>query len=158
MRYPQNSTPSAGRYRGQGELADRTEQAAHVGEDADAGQLGHHRPVVPEDGNSRSDTPTIMSGCQSLLVSSVCHVLIISGRGSASVEVVPHRSSIFAIAACSEDLDQGSDQCQVLVLGVVGGGQRSVGHACAVGSNGGCVSVGYVPDPDPVYGDWAVSS
>ena len=35
--------------RGQCELADQAEQVAHVGEDADAGQLGQHREVLPQD-------------------------------------------------------------------------------------------------------------
>ena len=51
-------------------------------------------------------------------------------------------SSILVVATCREDLHQRGHQGEVLVLGVLGGWRRGVGHAHVVAVGGQCVSGG----------------
>jgi hypothetical protein len=51
-------------------------------------------------------------------------------------------SSILVVATCREDLHQRGHQGEVLVLGVLGGRRRGVGHAHVVAAGGQCVSGG----------------
>lgn len=61
-------------------------------------------------------------------------------------------SSILVVATCREDLHQRGDQREVLVLGVLGGRRRGVGHAHVVAAGGRCVSGGYPAGWCPVPG------
>jgi hypothetical protein len=61
-------------------------------------------------------------------------------------------SSILVVATCREDLHQCGDQREVLVLGVLGGRRRGVGHAHVVAAGGRCVSGGYPAGSCPVPG------
>ena len=51
-------------------------------------------------------------------------------------------SSILVVATCREDFHQRGHQGEVLVLGVLGGRRRGVGHAHVVAAGGRCVSGG----------------
>ena len=61
-------------------------------------------------------------------------------------------SSILVVATCREDLHQRGHQGEVLVLGVLGGRRRGVGHAHVVAAGGRCVSCGYPAGWCPVPG------
>ena len=61
-------------------------------------------------------------------------------------------SSILVVATCREDLHQRGHQGEVLVLGVLGGWRRGVGHAHVVAAGGQCVSGGSPAGSCPVPG------
>jgi hypothetical protein len=61
-------------------------------------------------------------------------------------------SSIFVVATCREDLHQCGDQHELLILGVLGGRRRGVGHAHVVAAGGRSVSGGYPAGWRPVPG------